>query len=46
MGCFGYFELGGECIGGPVSLLSGLRPSPALLFYHFFRCVDRARCIG
>lgn len=22
-GCFKYFELGGECVGGPVSLLSG-----------------------
>ena len=21
-GCFKYFELGGECVGGPVSLLS------------------------
>ncbi|BGP56206.1 hypothetical protein JCM8202_002097 [Rhodotorula sphaerocarpa] len=36
-GCFKYFELGGDCIQGPVSLLSALRPSPALLFYHFFR---------
>jgi hypothetical protein len=22
-GCFKYFELGGECINGPISLLSG-----------------------
>ncbi|GAA5838135.1 hypothetical protein JCM11251_004721 [Rhodosporidiobolus azoricus] len=36
-GCFKYFELGGDCIDGPVSLLSALRPSPLLLFYHFFR---------
>ncbi|BGP04178.1 Squalene monooxygenase [Rhodotorula toruloides] len=36
-GCFKYFERGGDCISGPVSLLSALRPSPALLFYHFFR---------
>ncbi|GAA5868026.1 hypothetical protein JCM3774_001573 [Rhodotorula dairenensis] len=36
-GCFKYFELGGDCIQGPVSLLSALRPSPSLLFYHFFR---------
>lgn len=35
-GCFKYFERGGECIRGPVSLLSGLAPSPSLLFYHFF----------
>ncbi|KAK4047282.1 Squalene epoxidase [Microbotryomycetes sp. JL221] len=36
-GCFKYFELGGDCINGPVSLLSALTPSPILLFYHFFR---------
>ncbi|KAM0747933.1 SE-domain-containing protein [Meredithblackwellia eburnea MCA 4105] len=36
-GCFKYFELGGEAISGPVSLLSALRPSPLLLFNHFFR---------
>jgi squalene monooxygenase len=35
-GCFKYFEMGGECVGGPVSLLSGLAPRPFLLFYHFF----------
>lgn len=35
-GCFKYFELGGECVGGPVILLSGLAPQPFLLFYHFF----------
>lgn len=35
-GCFKYFELGGECVGGPVRLLSGLAPSPLLLVYHFF----------
>ncbi|EJU03928.1 SE-domain-containing protein [Dacryopinax primogenitus] len=34
--CFDYFLLGGECIRGPVGLLSGLEPRPALLFYHFF----------
>ncbi|BGP44071.1 Squalene epoxidase [Rhodotorula kratochvilovae] len=36
-GCFKYFERGGDCISGPVSLLSALHPSPARLFYHFFR---------
>lgn len=36
-GCFKYFELGGDCVGGPVSLLSGLAASPPLLVYHFFR---------
>ncbi|GHJ84764.1 hypothetical protein NliqN6_1166, partial [Naganishia liquefaciens] len=35
-GCFGYFELGGECVAGPVGLLSALTPKPLLLFYHFF----------
>ncbi|KDR80986.1 hypothetical protein GALMADRAFT_241584 [Galerina marginata CBS 339.88] len=35
-GCFKYFERGGECINGPVSLLSGIAESPALLAYHFF----------
>ncbi|KDN52700.1 SE-domain-containing protein [Tilletiaria anomala UBC 951] len=35
-GCFKYFELGGECVGGPVRLLSGLAPQPLLLVYHFF----------
>jgi len=35
-GCFKYFERGGECINGPVSLLSGIAPEPALLAYHFF----------
>jgi len=31
-GCFKYFERGGECINGPVSFLSGIIPSPFLLF--------------
>ncbi|KAG6820534.1 hypothetical protein H0H93_015705 [Arthromyces matolae] len=35
-GCFKYFQLGGECVNGPVSLLSGIAPSPMLLAYHFF----------
>jgi len=34
--CFKYFERGGECVNGPVSLLSGVSPSPSLLAYHFF----------
>ncbi|KAF9003006.1 squalene epoxidase-like protein [Cyathus striatus] len=35
-GCFKYFERGGQCVNGPVSLLSGITPSPLLLFNHFF----------
>ncbi|KAF5379447.1 hypothetical protein D9615_006574 [Tricholomella constricta] len=35
-GCFKYFERGGECVNGPVSLLSGIAPSPMLLANHFF----------
>ncbi|CAE7174200.1 unnamed protein product [Rhizoctonia solani] len=35
-GCFKYFERGGECVQGPVSLLSALAPRPGLLMYHFF----------
>ncbi|KAH3670491.1 hypothetical protein OGAPHI_001006 [Ogataea philodendri] len=35
-GCFGYFQRGGECISGPVGLLSGMIQRPGLLFYHFF----------
>jgi len=35
-GCFKYFELGGECISGPVSLLSGIKHDPVVLFLHFF----------
>ncbi|KAI9282469.1 squalene epoxidase-domain-containing protein [Umbelopsis sp. AD052] len=35
-GCFGYFQLGGECVNGPVGLLSGLIQRPIVLVYHFF----------
>lgn len=35
-GCFKYFQLGGEALAGPVSLLSALAPKPLLLAYHFF----------
>ena len=37
-GCFKYFQLGGEAVAGPISLLSALAPKPLLLFGHFF-CV-------
>lgn len=35
-GCFRYFQLGGDCITGPIGLLSGMLPFPMLLFNHFF----------
>ncbi|ORY79855.1 ERG1 squalene epoxidase [Protomyces lactucae-debilis] len=35
-GCFRYFQLGGECVAGPVSFLSGISESPAWLILHFF----------
>lgn len=34
--CFEYFKLGGNCIKGPVDLLSVLNPKPHILLYHFF----------
>ncbi|XP_045309656.1 squalene monooxygenase [Leopardus geoffroyi] len=34
--CFLYFKLGGECIAGPVGLLSVLSPNPLVLIGHFF----------
>ncbi|KAF9582415.1 Squalene epoxidase [Lunasporangiospora selenospora] len=36
-GCFSYFQMGGECINGPISLLSGVNGSRILLAYHFYR---------
>ena len=35
-GCFKYFLLGGDCVDGPMGLLSGMLPFPMLLFNHFF----------
>ncbi|KAF3840194.1 hypothetical protein F7725_018911 [Dissostichus mawsoni] len=34
--CFHYFKLGGECINGPIGLLSVLTPKPMNLIGHFF----------
>ncbi|XP_013404628.1 squalene monooxygenase [Lingula anatina] len=34
--CFEYFKLGGECVNGPVGLLSVLKPKPFILIGHFF----------
>lgn len=36
MACFHYFKLGGQCVSGPVGLLSVLSPEPMLLIGHFF----------
>ena len=34
--CFNYFQLGGECANGPISLLSVVTPKPTKLVKHFF----------
>lgn len=34
--CFQYFKLGGECVAGPIGLLSVLSPRPMTLIGHFF----------
>uniref|UniRef100_A0A669CDY1 Squalene monooxygenase n=1 Tax=Oreochromis niloticus TaxID=8128 RepID=A0A669CDY1_ORENI len=34
--CFQYFKLGGECVAGPIGLLSVLSPKPLTLIGHFF----------
>uniref|UniRef100_F6WHL6 Squalene monooxygenase n=1 Tax=Ornithorhynchus anatinus TaxID=9258 RepID=F6WHL6_ORNAN len=34
--CFLYFKLGGQCVAGPVGLLSVLTPNPLALVGHFF----------
>lgn len=36
LGCFRYFQKGGQCIDGPVGLLAGIIRQPLILFYHFF----------
>ncbi|KAL8706168.1 MAG: hypothetical protein Q9201_000746 [Fulgogasparrea decipioides] len=36
LGCFRYFQQGGQCIDGPVGLLAGIIRQPFVLFYHFF----------
>ncbi|KEG12672.1 putative squalene monooxygenase [Trypanosoma grayi] len=33
--CFDYFLLGGDCVAGPMALLSGLDPSPIHLMRHY-----------
>ena len=36
LGCFRYFQRGGQCVDGPVGLLAGIIRNPFILFYHFF----------
>ncbi|KAI4282063.1 MAG: hypothetical protein L6R38_003212 [Xanthoria sp. 2 TBL-2021] len=36
LGCFRYFQQGGQCVDGPVGLLAGIIRQPFVLFYHFF----------
>jgi squalene monooxygenase len=36
LGCFRYFQIGGNCVDGPVGLLAGIIRNPFVLFYHFF----------
>ena len=36
LGCFRYFQRGGQCVDGPVGLLAGIIRQPIVLFYHFF----------
>lgn len=36
LGCFAYFQRGGNCVDGPVGLLAGIIRQPFVLFYHFF----------
>ncbi|GJJ72913.1 squalene monooxygenase [Entomortierella parvispora] len=35
-GCFSYFKMGGDCVEGPVGLLSGITRRRAVLVYHFY----------
>ena len=35
-GCYKYFLRGGDCVKGPIGLISGMLPYPLLLFNHFF----------
>jgi squalene monooxygenase len=37
MGCFRYFQFGGNCVDGPCGLLAGIIRNPFILVYHFFR---------
>ena len=36
LGCFRYFQCGGQCVDGPVGLLAGIIRRPLVLFFHFF----------
>jgi squalene monooxygenase len=37
LGCFRYFQLGGQCLDGPCGLLAGIIRNPFVLIDHFFR---------
>ena len=39
VGCFKYFERGGDCINGPVSLLAGYVPSRIPFFFSSNPCI-------
>lgn len=36
LGCFRYFERGGQCVDGPAGLLAGIIRQPLVLVLHFF----------
>lgn len=40
--CFDYFTAGGECVSGPMDLLSGLESDIFTLVYHYFHVVFSA----
>ncbi|GAA5804048.1 squalene epoxidase-domain-containing protein [Helicostylum pulchrum] len=44
-GCVSYFQKGGDCVDGPVGLLSGLIQRPIVLIYHFFAVAFHAMYI-
>lgn len=45
LGCFRYFQRGGQCIDGPAGLLAGIIRQPLVLFNHFFSVALLSTCI-
>ncbi len=45
LGCFRYFQYGGNCVDGPVGLLAGIIRQPFVLFYHFFAVALLSICL-